>query len=715
MAKSKSKSKARPPRRIWRTLLLTVVGLVVLLLLFVSAFVFNPFEGSLPEVRDIVPRGVNFFVRKQDLADDFAQFPKPRFWSALADTPGFDAIDGGPLGQSLRRDGLERALQQAEQAIEQVAKDSDGWIDLMRDVIGEEVVFAGYNQDHSSYPPQPLAEPKWCLYTRVSWRVKAIYGLAGFGFVQSQAAENGVTIGVEDDLLTVTPNGQPKLYLKRHLDVLMVANNTTLLEQAQQLLDNRADLVEPIGQQPAYTDGAEARIQKWALDNDVDQPNVLEFLVEPNAFDGFRRFAARWPNPQNRDSMNERVLASFLNLKGWMQVTGGLIFDQKSLVATGQVGLNSKQHSPFQASFYTAEQQRRQQWLDPFLRMVPIDTCAAAALRMPAAEFLHAMVDALEENERSLINRGMQNANYNGERLNDVRDLIGRLSVAFQPRTGFVFRRNVPDKQRDPKTGELMVPVAAKSPMPQVAWVFWLRPGGEALATELVTMLRSHYANFGFQNVWHLTVPHRSGEFTERVTEFTNPQIPATGEIAMIVFREFFVVSNSGPLIRDVLRARYSTLSGVPSIRQRPEFDRIERELPDELSGFVWVDGENLVPVIDDYIAFADKDSVLPDMDWLVLNRPAAEEHIRVTKFPRYRSKASIPDALKAPGGEFDEAVKSYLNEKWATERTSYTAEDRQSLQQLRGFARLFKAAVMHVELQANYIRYQARLITNMR
>jgi hypothetical protein len=69
--------------------------------------------------------------------------------------------------------------------------------------------------------------------------------------------------------------------------------------------------------------------------------------------------------------MNERVLASFLNLKGWMQVTGGLVFGDRVLAATGQISLNSKQHTPFQSSFYSAEQQRREDWLDPFLRMVP--------------------------------------------------------------------------------------------------------------------------------------------------------------------------------------------------------------------------------------------------------------------------------------------------------------------------------------------------------
>ncbi|MFK7739871.1 MAG: hypothetical protein AB8H80_06070, partial [Planctomycetota bacterium] len=536
----------------------------------------------------------------------------------------------------------------------------------------------------------------------------------GFGFVQSRMQEQGLAVSEKDDLLVVTPSGQQPIYIKRHLDVIMVANAPELLTEAQMLLDNRSDEVEPIGLQPAYTDGAVALIDSWAEKNDVDEPNVLEFLAEPNAFDGFRRFASSWPNPQNRDSMNERVLASFLNLKGWRQVTGGLIFDGQSLVATGQVGLNSKQHTAFQSKIYTAEQQRRSQWLDPFLKMVPDTACAAAALRMPVGDFLHAMIDALEQDERELINDGMRRSSFRGDQLSDVRDLVDRMEVAFQPRTGFVFRKNTVDNSRD-KSGKLMVPVAAKSPMPQVAWVFWLRPGGQAVVSDLVAMLGNYYTSFGFRNVWELAVPYQGGKLSEKVTEFTNPQIPATGEIAMIVFGDFFVVSNSGPLIRDLLRTRYSSITGMPSIRQRTEFDLVENELSETPSGFVWIDGENLVPVIEDYLAAANSDSASPDPDWMMINRPDSEDYVRRTKYPRYPSKASMPRSLTEPGGEFDQAVVRHLQQKWTKARTNFSAEDRESMEQLRGMAQMLNVAAIQVQLQNNFIRCQARILTNMR
>ena len=47
---------------------------------------------------------------------------------------------------------------------------------------------------------------------------------------------------------------------------------------------------------------------------------------------------------------------------------------------------------------------------------------------------------------------------------------------------------------------------------------------------------------------------------------------PATGEVAMITFGEFFIVSNSGPLIRDILRTHYGSQSGLRSIRDLDHF-----------------------------------------------------------------------------------------------------------------------------------------------
>lgn len=714
-----AKSKSKPRRRIWRTLGISLLVVGLLLFMFVSAFVFNPFEGSVVELRDVVPRGVNFFVHKERLADDFAEFPEPRFWAELAEAPGFRGLQEGALGQRWKREGLDRSVQQAREAVAQLREQSGGNLDLLRDVLGKEVMFAGYEQDYSQQPARPLAEPWWCFYARVSWRVKALHGLAGFGLVQGQLQKNGVDVSNDGERLVVKlPGLQSPLYIDRHLDLLMVGNHPRLLDQGRQLLLGSRD-EEPIGVMAAYVDGAQKRIARWVDVHGLEQANAIDFVLEPNAFDGFRRFAAGWPNRNAKDSMNERVLASFLNLRGWQVLTGAFLFGKDSLVATGQVELNSKEHSAFQSSFYKAEQAPRQRWLDPFLGMVPESACAAAALRMPAGEFLHAMFDALEEDEKTLIDDAMRRVTFQGTQLTDMRDLIGRLQLALLPRTGFVFRKNEPDMSRD-ENGRLMVPVTAKSPVPQVAWVFWLQPRAQPLLEELVTMLRTNYQTFRFQNVWHLPVRFGNQRLQEPVTEFTQPLIPGTGELAMIVFNDFFVLSNSGPLVRDILRTKYSQVTGARSLRDSDEWRAFEgdpdrSELANSLNGLVWVDGQKVLPLIDDYIGFADSSSEQADPVWMMENRPAAEETVRRTQFARYPSKASMERSMTEPGGEFEVAVTNYLRQQWQQARTSFTADDRAQMQQLRSFAQMLRSACLQLELENNYIRFQARVVPMLR
>ncbi|MCA8949569.1 MAG: hypothetical protein KDE27_08710 [Planctomycetes bacterium] len=705
--------KAKSPRskkRLVRNLALGLVALVAFLLLFVAAFVFNPFEGSVRDVRDLVPRGVEFFARKLDLADDFAVFPEPKFWRSLTETVGFAELREGALAQDLRRAGIESSIEQLRETFAQVERDSHGWVDLMRDLLGREIVVAGYMQDRSTTPARPLAEPHWCAYMRVTWRIKAALGLAGFGFVQSTIEQNGITIVADGDLLAVTPRGAPgPLYVKRHLDVLMVANDKSILDASQRLIDGNRD-EEPLGQMANYTDGAVARIAEWGEDNAIDDPNVLEFVVEPNAFDGFQRFAAGWPNPAHKDSMNERVLASFVNLRGWLMLAGGVLFDHNILAATGQIVLNSKQHTAFQSTFYAAESKPREDWLNPFLTMVPQDACAAVGMRMPVGEFLHAMFAALEPAERDLANEMARRSTFRNEQLTDMNDLISRLEIAFLPRAGFVFRRNVPDMSRD-DDGQLKVPVARRSPIPQIAWVFWLRPGSEGMLEDLIQMLRNSPGNFHIRKVWNLRVPFSGGTLPEPVWEFCNAQIPATGEVAMIVFREFFVMSNSGPLIQDILRTRYG-VDNNRSIVQSPDFDLFERELPTALNAFVWLRGKNLVDVLDDYQKFAAADSERPDADWLSIVRPEIEQEVRRTKFPAYPSKASIPQNVLR--GEFEQAVQEAMAERWRREKTNFSADDRAQVQQLRGMAQLLRDGYIQLELMPNYIRYQTKLLLNL-
>ena len=93
----------------------------------------------------------------------------------------------------------------------------------------------------------------------------------------------------------------------------------------------------------------------------------------------------------------------------------------------------------------------------------------------------------------------------------------------------------------------------------------------------------------------------------------------------------------------------------------------------------------------------------------------AAEEQVRRSRYPQYPSKASMPRSMTEPGGEFDNAVTAFLQERWRRERTNFSAADKQQIQQFRAMAQMLKVGYLQLELENNYIRLQGKLLANFR
>jgi len=121
------------------------------------------------------------------------------------------------------------------------------------------------------------------------------------------------------------------------------------------------------------------------------------------------------------------------------------------------------------------------------------------------------------------------------------------------------------------------------------------------------------------------------------------------------------------------------------------------------------------VPVLDDYLNFADQSSQLADQGWMSEMRATAEEEVRRKYYPRYPSIASLPDTLTQQGGEFDKRVRSWLDARWASDRSNFTEDDRKKLLRFRSMAKMLRVAAIQLELENSYIRYQARIMTNLK
>ncbi len=684
-------------RKTWKILGTSLLLLVILLLLFIVAFVFNPLEGSVKDVRDLVPRSADFYLRKQELADDFTEFPSTEFWDRFAATDSWRNLKNGPLVAGLDPQALANALAQTRDLVEQVKRDTSGFIDPVRDIVGSEIVIAGEVEDRSGARPVRLDPPRYCAYMRVSWRIRAAWGLAQWGFVQEKIAANGVQIAEEGELLQVTPpNGSP-MWVGRHLDCLMIGNDRGFVEQSLALADGSAD-VEPLGVSARYTEGVREHFDDWTERvGDSFGVETAEFVLRPKSIPGFEEFAASWPNPTNPDSMNERVLASFLKLANWTDFAGTVAMKPEVLSLIGRVTLNSNLHTPFQSRFFDVDTEARGRWLTPFLKMVPVNVCAAAAMRMPAGDFLREMYESLDpQGEKKLLDDAIRAT----QKYQSVPELIDTIGICFLPRTGFVFRKNIPDPQ---------IPVAAVEPVPQIAWVLWLKDGLSGPIEQLIEAMKTHHQALGFQKVYRL--PAFAGQEGGEILEFTNPQIPGTGEIATLLFRDFFVLSNSGPLIKDMLQVRYDQ-GQLGSILQNNDLATFQEEMSPTLNGFMILQGREMGELLADHMAQTDRLSAsTPDADWSFQNRDTAVRSVLKNRYPQYRTRAAVP---KAEERAFEDAVADALQEMWASDRTSFNRTDRQTMRDWITLTGAFRTALAQVQFERNEITLEGQVTLNL-
>src|SRR5690606_28412034 len=195
------------------------------------------------------------------------------------------------------------------------------------------------------------------------------------------------------------------------------------------------------------------------------------------------------------------------------------------------------------------------------------------------------------------------------------------------------------------------------SPAPHVAWVFWIDPRFRDTPQEIYDFLSAKWTHLKFTNAYDLQVTGGAAR------EYVNPNIPVTGEIALLLWRDFFVVSNSGPLIRDMINRAHVGGSNLLATREYAVFSK---ELADYLSGFVYLDAERLAHVVGDYQQFLDAGSRSADQGWMLEVRPQVERDVLRSRFSAYRTVDQIPEERMS---EFEAAVENEMQQRWLTVR----------------------------------------------
>ena len=157
------------PRRFLKLALISL-GVVLFTGYFAfSTFLFNPLEGRYPyDVSTLLPRDVDFFAAKANLAADFDGELQPRFLARLEASEWGQALLESPQWTALQQGLLPKAQLEsirAELARLPVRVDPLAW-------------FGGRDLAISGYATGPdLSSSRWILLGRANWKGKLAVAL----------------------------------------------------------------------------------------------------------------------------------------------------------------------------------------------------------------------------------------------------------------------------------------------------------------------------------------------------------------------------------------------------------------------------------------------------------------------------------------------------------------------------------------------------------
>ncbi len=688
-------------KKIAKVTALVIASLVMILFLLVTALVYNPLEGSLAAMGDVVPRNVDFYVRKVGLLADFGSrpndFPNPPLWQDIQEKEYWKfGLKNGDFYQSMQQAGIERSLQEVERASKDM---QNAGLHILKDVLGQEVQVAG------RLGSTGLQGSKWCAYTRVSIWVRLYYGLMAYGMVRDKLEENGISLQAEGEHYVVTMPGQAQpMYLAKHLDCLMVANDIALLQESLALAAGADE--EGLSTSAHIIENVEIPLKEWSKRSDVDAPNNLRFHLRVDQL--LARFPGmqNWPDPRSEDRRNERMLASFVNPRSWKFLSGSLIFEPNSFSLLSNLVVNDSVHTAFQRELFKSDAMQRKEWMGSFFGMVPKNVCAAAALRMPPGDFLREMYQAgLNVDEQDLLNQALSET---GE-YKSILDLVDKMQLSFMPRIGIVFQPNVRDDDF-----KRYFPVNEESPMPQWAWVFWVRESsGRGLVlnqslNKFITTLASHRGAFAFSKAYKLDLGLGQGDGSsgDVAYEFANPHIPGTGCLALCTYRQFFIVSNSGPLISNMVKSRLGT---VDSLESTTDFKTLEADLPEEVNGLLYLQSKPMRQVLQQAREFLRQGAGPMDQGWAISMRPRVErEVLQQPAFSQYKTVSSVPAEL---GEQFQEQVDKALDQRWLQERAGRSVQEVEAVNQAIHLTDAFRSASLMMNMDPRTLQLGARVL----
>ncbi len=646
-------------RRVLKALGVTLGVLAFVLFFGTITLVFNPFEGGFGDVTMAIPRTVDFCFRKEALGEDFPDFPVPSGWEDIADSNAWMNFQGGPTFKELdRKARITARLDELESSLAQAP------IDLFSNLATTDLAVAGILQGSS------LERTRWCVYTRVGWKVRAALGLLKYSFTHKWLPP-GVTVSRQEGLLQVgTPRGEV-FWLALVKDLLLAGNDRDLVDRSR-LLALGESKEDPLGASADYEEAVEKVRENGLAGNASEEPPLpgteeektgwsplegtpLEFYLNTARIFQVHPEWTHWPDRASPLNLWERIASLFIQFKSWHRLGGALFLQRDPEVFSffAQVDINRSEADPFFLQVLETKPENNDRFLERVANLTPSRAAVLGAFRFPVASFLHEAYDLLDPSEKDLL----QDAATKTGRFQSVDQAIDTFFTGFQPRLGLVVRANdfkpLPD---DPKSDG--------RPVPAVAVILWSRAGEQERVRQFIKFLKRYSPQWGFTGIFALPAGPAGGY---EVLEFHSYQISGTGCMAVLSKKELgrgeseLILSNSGRLVREMINARFR-VGGVYPVESTDGWRNLRYEIPRFSSGLVYVQGAELSRIMEmwepillqeaagDRAAFDER--ILPEVEAQVLRE----------RYAGYASRNALPPVLRR---DFDREVRRRMDARW--------------------------------------------------
>jgi len=558
--------------------ILRLLGMAFIILAFAgyfafSTFFFSPLEDDYEfSLATLVPRDVDFFLSKSDLADDFDEFPVLAAAATLEKTRAGRAFFESPMWGQFRADyDIEGQIAKLEEALNEAPVS----VEPLEIFGGQNVVIAGYFRGGDVYQADMVALGRTNWMGKMGQSVLSYPGLIGLedqGFSVEDA--NGV-VSISGGTLS-----RP-LHVGRILDVLVVGTSQELVLGAQALDQNKGQ--DSFGQSSRYAD--------YILNQPNREPQDIEIFVDHDAVIknsvilGGEQWTGAIPEVDS-ESFTSAFLghlgqASLVKeLEGVIGFSGGLAVDIHA-------DLSSEKLNSLQKRFYRQNGFNRGV-IDSVARMTPERAGLLAYMQADVADILRMVLDSTEP----ALQANFHDIARSVWAYQDGTALFDDLDAGLKNRLALVVCENNYPPELD-KNGVDVGPPHDNTPTVAWAVIGWVKD--ESVLVDFHEKIVNNQGRFLIQG-------RESGDpgvFTKDsdgglvIFEYWSQFVPGTGHMAALISDDVFIIGNHTSIVQDILLTKFSNPS-YPKLSNVAKFTSLVGLGLNNASAFAYMDPQQL-------------------------------------------------------------------------------------------------------------------------